>query len=33
METTKVDVDVSAPVTVDEQIARIIEQAQKQGCS
>lgn len=31
METTKIDGDVSAPVTVDEQIARIIEQAQEQG--
>jgi hypothetical protein len=29
METTKIDGDVS--VTVDEQIARIIEQAQEQG--
>jgi putative transposase len=31
METTKIDGDVSAPVTVDEQIARIIEQSQEQG--
>ena len=31
MDTTKIDGDVSAPVTVDEQIARIIEQAQEQG--
>jgi putative transposase len=31
METTKIDGDVSASVTVDKQIARIIEQAQEQG--
>ena len=31
METTKIDGDVSASVTVDRQIARIIEQAQEQG--
>ena len=31
METTKIDGDVSAPVTVSKQIARIIEQAQEQG--
>ena len=31
METTKIDGDVSASVTVDSQIARIIEQAQEQG--
>ena len=30
MDTTKIDGDASAPVTVDEQIARIIEQAQAQ---
>ena len=31
METTKIDGDVSAPVTVSKQIARIIEQSQDQG--
>ena len=31
METTKIDGDVSAPVTVSKQIARIIEQSQEQG--
>ena len=31
METTKIDGDVSAPVTVNKQIARIIEQSQEQG--
>ena len=31
METTKIGGDVSASVTVDRQIARIIEQAQEQG--
>ena len=31
METTKIDGDVSAPVTVNEQIARIIEQSQEEG--
>ena len=31
METTTIDGDVSASVTVDRQIARIIEQAQEQG--
>jgi len=31
MNTSKTDRDVSAPLPVDEQIARIIEQAQEQG--
>ena len=31
METTKIDGDVLAPVTVSKQIARIIEQSQDQG--
>ena len=31
MNTSKTDRDVSAPPPVDEQIARIIEQAQEQG--
>ena len=33
METTKIDGDFSAPVTVDEQIARIIEQAPGAGAA